>query len=105
MTMLLLAALLTVLLAASSLNSEVFRKGRFLDPTRTVMDIGGLVEPETFVASQTWSETVLARWSTTHHVRYRRVDHDKLSDVFGVHFAGQQSLRLEKADIKSGKRG
>jgi len=56
LTALFLAALLTVLLAASLLNSEVFRKGRLLDPTRMVVDIGGLVEPETLIASQTRSE-------------------------------------------------
>jgi len=34
--------------------------------------------------------------------RYRAIDNDEPSDLFGTHFAGQ-NVRAEKADIKSGK--
>ncbi|KAK5956099.1 hypothetical protein OHC33_002672 [Knufia fluminis] len=63
MTALSLAALLTLLVAASSLNSEGFRKGRLLHPLRMVMDLGNLFDPETFADSQTWSDNALAQWS------------------------------------------
>lgn len=51
MTAMFLAALLTMLIAASPLNTEVFQMGRLLDPARMEMDTRGLCEPESFVAT------------------------------------------------------
>jgi len=46
-----LAALLTMLIVASPLNTEVFQMGRLLNPARMMMDTRGPCEREFFVAT------------------------------------------------------
>ncbi|KAJ9655400.1 hypothetical protein H2198_005704 [Neophaeococcomyces mojaviensis] len=96
MAAMVVTGILTIVIAASSLNSHAFLSSRLLDPLRMVMDVGEVIEPDDFTRSVMWSDTALSDWSRSNHVRYILVRETDPEAEINDKPQGDMYLKLQK---------